>query len=160
MRKISYFFFCFLPLRLPWLFYCMIFPNCFHLCVFYYIFRNDYWIGLQFEQGFGCDPCRHMTQYIATTASCRQCRATWSWQNGDAMADSNGTLLLDEWRYDEPTGGQNCGRLSTIYQSSGAWFDMDCDNEYGFICKTGDVFDLAQSCLMPRSYKDTVKSPA
>ena len=111
--------------------------TCGYLFLSFYFSRNEYWIGLEFQQGTACASCKGQSQLITNDPICLQCRATWSWQSGDAMTDSNGVLVLDRWWESEPDSAQNCGRLSTTLASDGSWFDANCGNEYGFICKEG-----------------------
>ena len=44
-------------------------------------------------------------------------------------------MLLDRWRFDEPTGGNRCARMSNDDNAEGEWKDINCSARYAFICK-------------------------
>ena len=105
-------------------------------CLFTFVCRDRYWIGLEFQQGAACGYCTNWGMAVASDG-CLRCRAKWSWQNGEAMTDSNGVLLLDNWYPTEPDGGQSCAILMTHVLTAGQWGELECTREFGFICKEG-----------------------
>ena len=105
---------------------------------------SDHWIGLTLDGSSTCNSCSFISSPTSVIhAECLACRARWSWLDASPITQ-NGRLLVDKWRYDEPTGGQTCARLSTTRDVSGQWFDVGCDERFGLICKKGEFLIIQQ----------------
>ena len=107
-------------------------------CVFC---SSNYWIGLWLPDPLiGCGACQSQLRTVRNVSdACALCRKRWTWQDGSAMLDSRDDMVFDAWFYNEPTGGQNCARLSKHDDiETHTWKDVQCSMLYNYICKSSE----------------------
>ena len=77
------------------------------------------------------------------------CKATWTWYDGNPMANANGSLVYDHWRSGRPNSDTGCASMS---YTNGDWVDQSCDISDRYVCKRGG----AMLTLCPCSFSSSL----